>query len=90
MKSELDMLWESPPFPFVVEVKSMAGGTVRDACFAAVELSRHLRCIVETEINDTKITVSGAVMTGEDAYEQWKHYSANVSGEMPMEAKKDL
>jgi hypothetical protein len=65
-------------FPFVIEAKSIAGGTVKETCFAAIGLSRHLRCMVETEINDTKITVCGAIMTGEDAYEQWLHYSANT------------
>ena len=62
-------------FPFVIEAKSIAGGSVKEACFAAVELSRHLRCMVETEINDTKITVCGAIMDGNDAYKQWQHYS---------------
>jgi hypothetical protein len=62
-------------FPFVIKVDSIVGGTVKEACFAAIELSRYLRCMVETEINDTNITVCGAVMNGDDAYEQWHHYS---------------
>jgi hypothetical protein len=62
-------------FPFVIEAKSIAGGTVKEACFAAVGLSRHLRCMVETEINDKKITVCGAAMSEEDVYKQWEHYS---------------
>lgn len=74
-------------FPFVIEARSIAGGTVKEACYAVVDLSRHLRCMVETEINDTKITVCGTVMTGEDAYEQWKHYSANAEGQRPGDSR---
>jgi len=66
-------------FPFVIEVKSIAGGTVKEACSSVLELSRHLRCIVETEINDIKITVSGQIMTSDDVYKQWKHRSENFN-----------
>lgn len=60
-------------FPFVIKVESIAGVPVKDACYAAVELSQHLRCMVQTEINDTEITVCGATMTGEEAYDAYLH-----------------
>ena len=77
----------STSFPFVIKVESIAGGSVKDACYAAVELSRHLKCMVQTEINDVTITVSGAVMTRDDAYESWLHYSSNKSDQ---EKRKEL
>lgn len=65
----------SRTYPFVIAARSVAGVTVREACAGAVALSRHLRCMVEAEINDTKITVCGAVMNEEDAYAQWQYLS---------------
>jgi NDP-sugar pyrophosphorylase family protein len=66
-------------YPFVLTVENIAGGTVEEGCAAAIELSRHLKCMVKTEINDTVITVCGDVMTAEDAYELWKQQNSKDS-----------
>ena len=65
---------EKETFPFVIKVETIAGKSVKETCFAAVRLSRHLGCLVSTEINDTPITVGG-IMTEQDAYESWLFYS---------------
>jgi hypothetical protein len=65
---------EKETFPFVIKVETIAGKPVKETCNALVRLSRHLGCLVSTEINDTPITVGG-IMTEEDAYESWLFYS---------------
>ena len=66
--------------PFVITVESIAGGTVKEACRAAVDLANHLNCIIRTEINDVEITVGGN-MTGKDVYEQWLHHGFRKENE---------
>ena len=66
-------------YSFVLTVEDIAGGTVKEGCAAAVELSRNLKCMVKTEINNTVITACGDVMTAEDAYELWKQQNSKDS-----------
>ena len=64
---------EKETYPFVIKVETIAGKSVKETCYAAVRLSRHLGCLVSTEINDTPITVGG-IMSEQDAYESWLFY----------------
>jgi hypothetical protein len=64
---------QTPCYSFVLPVRTIAGKSIQETCREAVLLSRHLQCFIETEINDVKISVCGAIMSPEDVYAQFQH-----------------
>ena len=72
---------EKETYPFVINVKTIAGQSIKETCYAAARLSKQLGCLIETEINDVTITVGG-LMTEQDAYESWLFYSKQKNNNM--------